>query len=64
MKVAGYKLTKLSSTRYRASRGTRHTYLTKADGQWRQTTKDGGPTGKSIPPRDLERIVAAIEGEE
>lgn len=72
-KVAGYKLTKIDATRYRASRGTRHTYLTLIDGQWRQTTKDGQPIGdgrrpgaqlqKSIPPRDLERVVAAIEGE-
>lgn len=63
MTAAGYKLTKLSPTRYRASRGTRHSFMTLVDGQWRQTTKDGAPAAKSIPPRDLERIVAVIEGE-
>ena len=63
MKAAGYTLTKIDATRYRASRGPRHAYLTKVDRRWRQTTKDGGPTGKSIPPRDFERIVAVIEGE-
>lgn len=63
MKAAGYKLTKIDATRYRASRGTRHTYLTLIDGQWRQTTKDGAPVDNQMPPRDFERIVAAIEGE-
>ena len=73
MKPAGYKLTKIDPTRYRASRGPRHAYLTLIDGRWRQTTRDGHPIEdgqragaqltKSLPPRDLERIVAAIEGE-
>jgi hypothetical protein len=62
-KPAGYTLTRISESRYRASRGPRHAYLTLIDGQWRQTTKDGSPVTKGIPPRDLERIVTVIEGE-
>jgi hypothetical protein len=63
MKPAGYTLTRITESRYRASRGPRHAYLTLIDGQWRQTTKDGAPVTKGIAPPELELIVAAIEGE-
>jgi len=60
MKAAGYKIIP-EGNRYRLTRGTRHTYLTRIDGEWRQTTKDGVPAQKRIPPADLARIVERIE---
>jgi len=60
MKAAGYKITK-DGNRYRLTRGTRHAYLTRIDGEWRQTTKYGEPVDKGIAPADLARIVERIE---
>lgn len=62
MKAAGYVVFPQGEDRYRLTRGMRHHYVRKIDGQWRQTTKDGAPALKRLPPKDFERIVAAIEG--
>lgn len=60
--AAGYVIVPDGFNRYRITRGTRHQYLRKIDGQWKQTTKDGAPALKLLPPEDFKRIVEAIEG--
>lgn len=59
MKINGYKIT-LEGNRAKLTRGTRHHYLTRVNGTWRQTTKDGAPAIKKIPGRDFEAIVGAL----